>query len=281
MSSNGDDRAQLVHETRKTIKRMRAMARVLRPEIGERKWKRANTALREAGRRLARARDADVRIATLRDLRARHPDELADASVDALLARLEQPQPAARKPDPKPAPPKPSSEPAPPEPGPELAALADVAEVRRHLLRWNLLDHDADAIVAGLRSIYRDGRRRYQRVRRSRTDDPVRLHDWRKRVKSLYYALDTLGGKQLHATAKMTRRADRLGEVLGAEHDLWMLASFLPDEPELPARTRELLLALIEQRRVQLRKRALKLGARLYARKPARFAERAGRALTG
>jgi CHAD domain-containing protein len=263
MSSNGDDRAQLVHETRKTIKRMRAMARVLRPEIGEREWERANATLREAGRRLARARDADVRIATLRDMRARHPDELAGEQIDALLARLEPPRTST------------------PEPGPEPAVLADVAEMRRHLLRWNLLDHDADALVAGLRSIYRDGRRRYKRVEHSRTGDPERLHDWRKRVKSLYYALDTLGGRQLPATAKTTRRADRLGEVLGAEHDLWMLASFLQDEPELPERTRELLLALIEQRRGQLRKRALKLGARLYARRPARFAERAGRALTG
>jgi CHAD domain-containing protein len=261
MSSNGDDRAHLVHEARKTIKRMRAMARLLRRETGEPEFQRINSSLREAGKRLSGARDAEVRIATFADLRSRHPDELAIGQADALLSRLEHGRTAAHDPD------------------PELEVLADVAEMRRDLLRWNLLEHDPDALVAGLRSIYRDGRSRYRRVKRSRARDPQRMHDWRKRVKSLYYALDMLGGKQTTATAKLTRRADRLGETLGEEHDLWMLASFLERERRLDEGTRKLLLELIEQRREQLRKRALRLGARLYARKPARFAARTGKAL--
>jgi CHAD domain-containing protein len=261
MSSNGDDRAHLVHEARKTIKRMRAMARLLRRETGEPGFRRINCTLREAGKRLSGARDAEVRIATFADLRSRHPDELAGGRLDALLWRLEQDRAAARGGD------------------PELEVLADVAEMRHDLLRWNLLEHDSDALTAGLRSIYRDGRARYKRVKRSSARDPQRMHDWRKRVKSLYYALDMLGGKQATATAKLTRRADRLGEALGEEHDLWMLASFLESERQLDDGTRELLLELIEQRREQLRKRALRLGARLYARKPARFAARAGKAL--
>jgi CHAD domain-containing protein len=261
MSSNGDDRAHLVHEARKTIKRMRAMARLLRRETGEPEFQRINSSLREAGKRLSGARDAEVRIATFADLRARHPDELAGRQVDALHSRLEQDRAVAHEPD------------------PELEVLADVAEMRRDLLRWNLLEHDPDALLAGLRSIYRDGRDRYKRVKRSRARDPQRMHDWRKRVKSLYYALDMLGGKQANAAAKLTRRADRLGEALGEEHDLWMLACVLEDERQLDDDTRRLLLELIEQRREQLRKRALRLGARLYARKPARFAARAGKAL--
>jgi len=95
MSTNGDDRAQLVHEARKTIKRMRAMARLLRCEVGEHEFKRVNKSLGEAGRSLAGRRDADVRIATLNDLRERHPDELAIAPVDALRARLEKSRPQA------------------------------------------------------------------------------------------------------------------------------------------------------------------------------------------
>lgn len=58
-----------------------------------------------------------------------------------------------------------------------------------------------------------------------------------------------------------------------------MLASFVEDEPRLERHTRERLLALIERRRKRLRKRALELGSRLYARKPGRFAARAGKAL--
>jgi CHAD domain-containing protein len=261
MSSNGDDRAHLVHEARKTIKRMRAMARLLRRETGEAEFQRINSSLRDAGKRLSGARDAEVRIATFAELRSRHPDELAGGQVDALLSRLEQDRATAHGGD------------------PELEVLADVAEMRGDLLRWNLLEHDSDALTAGLRSIYRDGRARYKRVKRSRARDPQRMHDWRKRVKSLYYALDMLGGKHTTATAKLTRRADRLGEALGEEHDLWMLASFLESERQLDDGTHKLLLELIERRREQLRKRALRLGVRLYARKPARFAARTGKAL--
>lgn len=262
MSSNGDDRAYLVHEARKTIKRMRAMARLLRREIGEQEFGHVNASLREAGKRLAGARDAEVRAATLSDLRGRHPRELAGEQVDALFARMERDRAAVQGPN------------------RELAVLADIAEMRRDLLRWNLIEHDSDALAAGLRSIYGGGHRRYRRVKRSRARDPELLHDWRKRVKSLYYALDMLGGKQAPATARLTRRAEELGEALGEEHDLWMLASFLQREEQVEPQTRELLLELIEQRRRRLRKRTLKLGARLYSHKPGRFAARAGRALS-
>jgi CHAD domain-containing protein len=261
MSSNGEDRARLVHEARKTIKRRRALARLLRFESGEQEFRRANASLRRAGRRLARARDAEVRHATLAQLRARYPRALVGEPVDALLQRLERARRSRRA----------------GEPPAEL--LAQVAELRGELQRWSALDHDADALRAGLRSIYRDGRRRYRRVKRSRARDPELVHDWRKRVKSLYYALDMLGEGRSAGIAKPNRRADRLGELLGCEHDLWMLASFLQDEPQLDAETRARLLGLVQRRRERLQKRALKLGGRLYARKPARFARRVGKAL--
>ncbi|HEX5308662.1 MAG TPA: CHAD domain-containing protein [Solirubrobacteraceae bacterium] len=262
MSSNGDDRTHLVHEARKTIKRMRALARLLRREIGKQEFRQVNASLRDAAKRLAGARDAQVRLSTLEDLRELYPDQLCGEPIQALLVRL-----ASMRADPE-----------PPEQQP--ATLADIAEMRRDLLRWRLFDHEDDALTTGLRSIYRDGRRRYSRAKRSHGRDPIAMHDWRKRVKSLYYALDMLGGKQNTATAKLTRRANRLGETLGLEHDLWMLADFLQSEARLDRQTRELLLALIERRRERLRRRALKLGARLYSRKPRRFAARAGRALS-
>jgi CHAD domain-containing protein len=106
------------------------------------------------------------------------------------------------------------------------------------------------------------------------------MHDWRKRVKSLYYALDMLGAKQSPIATKLTRRASRLGETLGHEHDLAMLEEYLQGEQLLDAETQEKLSALIERRRARLRKRALKLGSHLYARSPRRFAARAGKALS-
>lgn len=261
MGSNGNDRAQLVHEARKTIKRMRALARLLRTEIGESEFQRVNGSLREVGQRLAVARDAAVQVATLSALRERHSDELAGAGVDDLLARLrrEQLRPDAGEPD--------------------SDVLGAVAQMRRELLRWSVLRHESGALTDGLRSIYRSGRRRYRRARQGHGRDPEAMHDWRKRAKSLYYALDMLDGERVKEVAKSTRMAELVGDVLGQEHDLWMLAERLRIDEALPTADRAVLLELIERRRERLRARALELGKRLYERKPRRFAARTRSAL--
>lgn len=251
-----------MHETRKTIKRMRALARLLRREVGEQEFRRVNAALGEAGRRLAVTRDAEVRAATLRALRARHPERLAHGQIDALAARLER---AAAGDEAR--------------ADTESIVMREIGRMRGELLRWTTVEHDPEALAEGLRLAYRDGRRRYRRVKRSHGRDSERMHDWRKRVKALYYALDMLGGKRVPAMAPLVRCTDRLGDLLGAEHDLWLLAACVQDDELLDDAARGPLLELIECRRDQLREQALALGERIYKRKPKRFAACAARAL--
>lgn len=258
------DQAKLVHDARKTIKRMRALARLLREEIGEREFRRVNTRLRDAGRRLASSRDSVVRLSTLLRLIALHPKALAPAGIGRLQERLEADRAGAEQPacDPR--------------------VLDDVAEMRRELSHWNLLDHDLEAITPGLRRIYREGRRRYKRVKREDAL-PQDFHDWRKRVKALYYALDMLGGESAKGARGATKRAERLGEALGEEHDLWMLSVYVEDHPQALGQSdgsRAVLLKLIAKRRNRLRDRALAAGGRLYADPPAKFTRRIARALS-
>lgn len=261
MDSNGERHVRLVHETRKTIKRMRALARLLRPELGEQEFRRVNASLGEAGHRLTVARDAEVRAATLRALRARHPERLAHEQIDALAARLERSAEDEERAD------------------TESIVMKDIGRMRGELLRWAKVEHDPEALADGLRLIYRDGRRRYRQAKRSGGREPERMHDWRKRVKALYYALDTLGAERSPATAALARRANRLGDLLGEEHDLWMLAACVRNAQPLDEPVRALVLDLIEHRRGQLREQSLALGARIYERKPKRFAGRTARAL--
>jgi CHAD domain-containing protein len=254
-----------VHEARKAIKRMRALARLLRYELGEQEFARVNDSLRSAGQRLAGARDAEVRLATLKQLTERHPKALAREGIGHFSEHLERERARMG------------------EPADSDEVLEDIAAMRRQLAQWNLVDRDFEALAPGLRRIYREGRHRHARVKRERARDAQDLHDWRKRVKSLYYALDMLGAKKAKGPRRATRRADRLGELLGEEHDLWMLGAYVEEHPEAlagetPARKK--LLKRIERRRKRLRKRALKLGARLYKRKPGRFTRRIGTALS-
>jgi CHAD domain-containing protein len=260
------DPVELVHEARKAIKRMRALARLLRHELGEQEFKRLNGSLGAAGRRLSSARDAEVRLTTLRSLLERHPKALALKEIGRLERRLEAEREWTV------------------EPSDREEVLRDIADMRQQLAHWNLVEHDLETMAPGLRRIYREGRHRYVRVKHERGRDAQHMHDWRKRVKSLYYALNMLGGKKSKGARGMTRRADRLGELLGEEHDLWMFCSYLEQHPEAcgeDARARAKLLQRIARRRKRLRKRALELGARLYKRKPAGFMRRMKRSLAG
>jgi ubiquinone biosynthesis protein UbiJ len=80
---------------------------------------------------------------------------------------------------------------------------------------------------------------------------------------------------------RIARRADRLGEMLGEEHDLALLEARVRERSRQFAgerKTRKRLLELIASRRRKLRKRALREGERLYRRPPRRFLRRVKRA---
>jgi hypothetical protein len=283
---------EAVHETRKALKRVRALMRLLEGELGTKRADRERAVLRDAAARLAGARDAEVMVSTLDALVERHPRKLGrrHRGVMELRADLERERMRA-----------------------SARTLGDVvtrervaqelADARARVAKWRLPKKRSAAELTGpgLEHIYRTGRRRAGRGRAG----PGVLHRWRKHVKDLRYAAEALdvrepesadckpwakherkrmdkrhsrqskrAAKRSRRMAKLARRADRLGEMLGEEHDLMLLAGRVRGHGPLKRhrkRTRKRLLRAISRRRARLRKRALRDGERLYARKPARF----------
>jgi CHAD domain-containing protein len=261
-----------IHETRKALKRLRALLRLLRHELGERCFAREYGILRVAAQRLAGARDAEVMVATLDALLQRHPRKLARRRALIELRELLACERVA------------AAQRALGEHATRAEVLCELTDLRDRVQRWRLPERPGIAIVeSDLRWIYRQGRRRHRRAGRSviggRPKDATRaLHEWRKRVKDLRYAAEMLGLRPL------ARRADTLGELLGEEHDLALLAALIPAGSHGPLRgkrgkqARKALLGKIAQRRRRLRKRALREGERLYRRKPKKFTRRVRRA---
>jgi len=270
-----------VHETRKALKRLRALLRLLEGEIGAKRATRERAVLRDAAGPLAGARDAEVMVNTLDalvrsqprklgrrrgliELREHLRDERRTATAQTLGDAVAREQVAD-----------------------ELCAL------RARVAKWKLPDRPADRLVGpGLEHIYRAGRTG-RRPTGARKAGSRALHKWRKHVKDLRYALEALDVQdQSDATAKqpskrrdkppskriakLARRADALGELLGEEHDLMVLAERAASYKPLKRhrRARKQLLRAISRRRARLRKRALREGKRLYERKPKRFARR-------
>ncbi len=153
--------------------------------------------------------------------------------------------------------------------------------------RTQTKQRDARAVDAGLLRLYARGRSAMTAARKRK--GIAEMHEWRKRVKDLRYAAEALARPQTAVAKqrrqarlrKIARRADKLAEALGEEHDLALLAERVRGEDEIfrgdPA-SRKALLRAIARRRRQLRKRAFKTGFALYERKPKRWAKRLPRA---
>jgi CHAD domain-containing protein len=294
----GSSPERSVHEARKALKRLRALMRLLEDELGERAYARESTVLREAGERLARARDAEVLLATLDGLLERHPKSLGGRrGVQRLRAKLQRERDGA-------------AALALAESDAGARSLQELQALRARVAEWELAEPGGiEAIEPALRRLYGKGRRRMRRAERARGERARgrKMHEWRKRVKDLRYAAEMLnraeapegerkrqrakGGRKARRLAqaqrraafigKLAKRADDLGELLGEEHDLAVLAERVRREAKAGrasgapgAGSRRALLRAIARRRKRLRKRALRNGQRLYARKPKAFVRR-------
>jgi CHAD domain-containing protein len=250
--------SEAVHSTRKRLKRVRATLRLSRGGIGGDAYKRENTHLRMVAGRLAAARDARVLLDTLAALEERFEDELARGATAALRERLKDDHERALA---------------------SMAEEGDVAgttlqaleEARARTAQWTFERDGFEALRPGLRRIYRRGRKRLRAARAEPSVD--NLHDYRKRVKDLWHASQLLRPAHPKRMKRLSRRAHELADLLGDEHDLSVLREYIEVHPQLVdgAASRDALLAVLDRRRDALRRRALKLGRRLYKRSPTRF----------
>jgi CHAD domain-containing protein len=132
-------------------------------------------------------------------------------------------------------------------------------------------------------TVREDGRKIYARGRDEfatacDSDDGDVLHEWRKRVKDLWYQQRLLRDAWNPVLRAYADQADELGEALGDDHDLAVLAGELESrQDQLSARLElERMLELIARRRGELQSRAVAIGARLYAEKPSAYGRRTG-----
>src|SRR5919109_412156 len=115
---------EAVHEARKNMKKLRALLRLTRNELGDEVYRRENECFRDAGRQLSGVRDADVMLGTL---------ERPEVSVPPLREALE-----------------------------EVAAARE--DARDRVDDWPLEHDGFEALEGGLRRIYRRGRRALRAV---------------------------------------------------------------------------------------------------------------------
>lgn len=254
----GEELGTAVHEARKSFKRLRATVRLARDELGDEVYRRENIAFRDAGRRLAGTRDSQVVLETLDALSERYPSEAPRAGFVGFRETLAGEHAAAQR---------------------RLQDGAAVAEVvselhqaRGRVPAWPLQREALDSLAPGFKRIYWRGRGAYRNARREPSSE--NLHELRKRVKDLWYAARIVRPASRKRMKGLARAAHELSDLIGEEHDLAILeerASEWRDRFD-DERTVGKLGTLIERRRDELRHEALRLGARLFRKKPRKVA---------
>jgi CHAD domain-containing protein len=256
--SDGGDREAAVHETRKALKRVRALLRLARGTLDPGTHRVENGRFRDVGRRLGVARDSRVMVETFDAVRDRFSAELPAEHFERLRSRLvAEHQEAQRQLD-----------------ADEVVLASAVRQLETAWTRvpaWTLAHEHFRALAPGLRRLYRRGRRAANKARREPSTE--NLHELRKRAKDLWYATQILRGAGPSRLRRIRRGAHEVSDLLGEDHDLALLRGKVVergrDFPE-PA-DQVALLGVIDRRREQLERKALRRAKRLYAAKPRAF----------
>ncbi|MCE2448748.1 MAG: CHAD domain-containing protein [Candidatus Latescibacteria bacterium] len=248
------ERDKHIHEARKATKRLRALVRLVRGDLGDEVYALENQCYQGAGQRLSGLRDATVLVETLDRLVESLGKDVPKSRFAQVRSWLvERRDRAYGQVD--------SIDRAVQE------VIAELAPARERLEHWNLQRQGWGGIRVGVQRIYARGRRDFA---------AAYAHDWRKQVKYLWYHTQILENIWPSVMQAWAEELDQLGELLGQDHDLAVLrTTVLAEFPR--AGVTATLLALerrIGEVRARKQSEARLLGERIYLERPSEFTRR-------
>jgi CHAD domain-containing protein len=194
-------RFQAVHSVRKEIKKLRAILRLTRGEIGKKTYRQHTAALRRAANLLTAFRDAQVRLYAFDDLAKHFNGQFQMPEIKRAL--LENCRTEEKK------------------LGHSIAPLKGILnESKEELDRLKIKAKGWEAIGPGLKKIYCRGLESFEAVGRQPSEH--NFHEWRKRVKDLWHQLCLLQPSRPRKLRGRAKDLEKLGALLGDDHDLFL-----------------------------------------------------------
>lgn len=231
LSSHQNDKA--VHTARTAAKRIRAAFRLMRECLGPRAYRRENRRVRDAAKPLTAVRDAFMLRGTLRSMPKR-PVRLERG----LKSKYQRERQAFKRQG-------------------LQAALRQLKATRKTLSDLFPVAPETASVVKGVSNTYRAGRKA---MAKAKSNDDQALHEWRKQAKYLLNQLELLAAVFDLNIRNLRRRADKLADILGDDHDLSVLSAKLCHYDANTPR----LIKHIEKQRRHLQHRAAQQGKKLY-----------------
>jgi CHAD domain-containing protein len=251
--SNDPVSVTAVHESRKALKRLRALIRCCAPALGAKAAAQHNAAIRDIARRMSSRRDCDVAGMTLAQLESHFGTDAVD-----VLAPLKIQLAAKRA---------------------EGAVLLDAGE-REEIVK--LLQRQAKRIdrapvkgrghghaIAGIEIHYRKGQKALKVALAKPSDEA--MHELRKAVQSHWRHMALLSRAWPDEFAARVAAARELSQMLGDDHDIALLKAAAKglDEAQCGA-----ICKLCEQRQAEIRDAVTYAARRMYAEPAPAFGRR-------
>lgn len=258
---------ETIHESRKALKRLKALFKLARPALAAADYKREYRVVRDVGRSLSGARDLEVMPLTLAALSTVLTEQSGTDSADAVKAVEAAISRAA-------------SAVASGDDGSDArtlaiqSAAATIKSARRRWSRLQLADDSFEALAVGAAGGLVELRAQHEHAVESGEDEAY--HDWRKSAQLHWRHLRLLTDLWPGLLSARLAATKALADVLGHDHDLSILAGFIHEIPSrrLKAASRRQLLAAIEARQDDLRQEARAYAELIVHEKPQQFAER-------
>jgi len=253
------DRVETVHQVRKRCKKLRGLIRLVRPAFPG--YAEENAAFRDAAASLSGVRDAHVMVETFDALATRFGRAFDHGRFDPIRARLVDKKNAASKDS-------------------ELldARLALFRETMVEALDrakgWKLDGDGAAAWHGGYEKTFKRGVKALRKARKDPTTK--KMHELRKRAKYHWYHARLLQDVWPAAMEGVTDELDRLGDILGDEHDLAVFQETIDQLAggDVDRAAAGDLRTLAASRRKELQAAGLALAERAFAGDPEAAADR-------
>lgn len=254
--SGGKNRDEAIHDARVSLKKLRALLRLVEVKSNAHVLTQERVCYRNAARRMSDVRDTTAIIEAFDKLTKHYADQLAPKAFSELRKPFLRTQKRQQ--------------------GNKSKALADVARMlksaRQRVNDWPVEDDGFAVLRSGFKRVYRKGRATM--VQAQSKPSVENLHEWRKRVKDLGYQIRLLRPIWEGMFDALANEFEKLADYLSHDHDLALLRQRMvqnPSDGRTPVKT---MVALIDQRREELQVEAKRLGARMYAEKPSALVRR-------
>lgn len=237
-----------VHASRKHFKKVRAVWRLIRDDIDKKKYQSENAFYRDLGRKLAAMREARVHLTSIDSIEEEHSNEGTFNKIRIYLQeRYDREKEHVIKEH-------------------LLDQVTEQVELgKQRVQNLQLSDEVFDAFEKGIQRVYKRGAEALKEAKEDTTAE--KLHEWRKRVKYLWYHVRLLRNVWKPVLKGYEKSLDKLSDHLGDEHDLSELKELVNEnvKDNYPKEVKQLNQIIDKQREV-LQQKAWSTGERIYTK---------------